>query len=205
MKKSTFKFTSLLFISFILYSFQDPFLVKRVSDKDFRYEFFTTNKKKKPKINKDYFWFKGGLIHNSQYGIGGELLDGKFSKFYHSNQLAEQGTFKKGLKTKEWKSWHPNGKIAFIYHWSSGLKHGEYFSFDTEGKMIERGFYKNDLKSKIWIHFERKDTLIYKEGKIVVPKKPKNTIQKTSDTYTKTSFFKRLFRKKNKTHDAQGA
>ncbi|OWP84753.1 hypothetical protein BWK59_03550 [Flavobacterium davisii] len=218
MKTSTLKSTFLFFTFLLLCSFQDSFLIKRISDKDFRYEFFTTNKKKKPDIKKEYFWFKGGMIHHAQYGSAGELLDGKFSKFYHSNQLAEQGTFRKGLRIKEWKFWHPNGKISSIQHWASGVKHGVWLSFDSEGKMIESGFYKNNLKSKTWINYERKDTLVYKKGEIVtskikkeIPQKTESkeskrktkTIEKSSDT-TKPSFFKRLFSKKNKTHDAQG-
>lgn len=87
-------------------SFNDPYLnlKKRLTDKQFKYEFFTTTKKVRAKSNITYYWFKGGAIHNSQEGIAGELLDDQFDKFYLSNQLAEKGKFKKGKKVGVWRT-----------------------------------------------------------------------------------------------------
>lgn len=107
---STSKFSILLFglLVFLLGSFTPPNLKKRITDTEFRYEFYTTKKEVSAKQDRLYYWFKGGAIHSSEYGVSGELLDGEFEKFYLNNQLAEKGEFKKGLKEGLWKTWHCN-------------------------------------------------------------------------------------------------
>ena len=113
-----------------LCSFSDTSLIKRISDAQFRYEFYTTTKKVSPKSGRSYHWFKGGTIHNSEYGTAGELLTDNFSKFYHSNQLAESGTFKNGLKVGLWKTWHENGTLHTEAEWSGGTKDGSFAQYD---------------------------------------------------------------------------
>ena len=73
----TFILTTVLFGTF---SFNSYDLKKRITDKSFRYEFYTTNENVKVKTNRFYYWFKGGAIHASEYGVSGELLDGEFEK-----------------------------------------------------------------------------------------------------------------------------
>lgn len=157
--------------AFVLFSFSDPFLVKRISDKDFRYEFYTTSKKIKLEEDKVYYWFKGGIIHNAQSGVAGELLEGDFTKMYHSNQLAEQGKFKKGLKTGLWKSWYENGKLSSVQNWKAGLKSGSSIAFDNNGEVIEKGKYMYDKKEGTWINHIKKDTLVFKKGIVFVKEK----------------------------------
>lgn len=196
----------ILLLALILFSFStDPYSIKRISDANFRYEFYTTKKSLKPKEYKIYYWFKGGLIHSAQSGIAGELLHDKFIKFYHSNQLAEQGKFKNGLKVGLWKSWFENGKIASIQNFKTGLLHGKYLLFNPEGEVIEQGKYTKGLKTGKWINLERKDTLIYRQGKIFIKKTKPAKNKTTKPTKNKEdkksiSFFKRIFaKKKNKT------
>lgn len=162
-----------IFITFclIFVSFQDPYSIKRISDKNFRYEFFTITKKINPKRNKTYFWFKGGLIHQAEFGIAGEVLNGSFKKYFHSNQLAEQGEFNKGLKIGLWKSWHENGKIETTQTWRSGQKNGDFFKYNNSGEIIEKGKFSKNLKHGLWIDLVKKDTVIYKNGNIFIKKK----------------------------------
>lgn len=199
----------LLVIGLALVSFSDPYSVKRISDKEFRYEFYTTQKTITPKINKNYFWFKGGIIHTATAGIAGELLHGGFLKMYHSNQLAEQGEFKKGLKKGLWKTWYENGNLSSIGTYTLGLKSGKFTYFSTTGEVVEKGKYKNDKKTGIWINYLKKDTTFYKNGNLFTKtKKSKKSKQeksqspksdlKNSEPSKKESFFKRLFGKKNK-------
>ncbi len=209
LKKNSLHQILLLFFGLLLVSFSDPYSVKRISDADFRYEFYTTQKDFKPKINKTYFWFKGGAIHNAQSGIVGELLNGKYTKMYHSNQLAEQGFFRKGLKKGFWKTWYPNGVLETTQYWISGLKSGIFMHYDQYGKLIEKGRYTNSRRYGKWIDYIKKDTIIYKRGEIYT-KKLKNNKDKTSDTKLKTNnqtkkqdtlikkegLFGRLFKKK---------
>ncbi|MEP6931848.1 MAG: hypothetical protein ABI850_17635 [Flavobacterium sp.] len=160
----------LFFFSLFLVAFSDPYAIKRISDANFRYEFYTTDKKIKIKDHKVYFWFKGGAIHSAESGIAGTLLDDKFVKMYHSNQLAEQGQFKEGLKVGLWKSWHTNGIIESTLNWKKGLQSGYYLRYDEKGVLAESGKYSKGLKTGKWIDFEKKDTLVYKKGTVVLKK-----------------------------------
>jgi hypothetical protein len=170
----------LIFFAFVLVSFGDPYTIKRISDKDFRYEFYTTDKKVKPKTAKTYYWFKGGLIHEAQGGIAGDLLDDKFTKMYHSNQLAEQGQFKEGLRVGLWKTWHPNGVLSTTLSYSKGLRSGKYFRYDENGNLIENGKFCSDLKTGKWTNVESKEITTYKKGVIV----------KKKETFTKSEKYR---------------
>ena len=160
-----------LLLAILLVSFSDPYTIKRVSDVNFRYEFYTTDKKVSPKENKIYYWFKGGAIHNAQSGIAGALLHDKYIKMYHSNQLAEQGAFRNGLKIGVWKTWFANGIIETIQNWNNGLKSGTYYRYDEKGTLAEKGNYKADKKHGLWFDYVKKDTVTYKRGVIVVKKR----------------------------------
>ncbi len=175
--KVLYRFLYLL-LAVLLVSFSDPYTIKRISDPNFRYEFYTTDKKVNPKKNKIYFWFKGGLIHNSQAGIVGELLHDKFVKMYHSNQLAEQGQFKNGLKVGFWKTWYPNGVIQTTQYWKNGLKSGKYFRYSENGIITARGNYNGGIMNGKWIDYEKKDTLTYKRGAVFIKKTKLSRVEK---------------------------
>ena len=177
--KTVFLFLYLPFL-FLLCSFSDPYAIKRISDKDFRYEFYTTAKKIKPNTAKTYFWFKGGLIHEAQGGIAGDLLNDKFTKMYHSNQLAEQGQFKDGLRVGLWKTWHQNGLLATTLTYNKGLRSGKYFRYDESGNLVENGKFRSNLKTGIWTNTENKEITTYKKGVIV----------KQKETFTKSEKYR---------------
>ncbi len=172
----TSKFSFLLFglFIFLLGSFAIPNLKKRITDTEYRYEFYTTQKEVSSKQDRLYYWFKGGAIHSSEYGVSGELLDGEFEKFYLSNQLAEKGVFKKGLKDGLWKTWHKNGMISTEIYFSSGQKNGTFYGYDENGKLTEKGKFKKNKKHGKWINFTQKDTVEYRKGEVFVkvPEKP---------------------------------
>ncbi|QOG02172.1 toxin-antitoxin system YwqK family antitoxin [Flavobacterium sp. MDT1-60] len=180
MKTYTIPRYILVFFAFVLVSFGDPYTIKRISDKDFRYEFYTTDKKVKPKTAKTYYWFKGGLIHEAQGGIAGDLLDDKFTKMYHSNQLAEQGQFKEGLRVGLWKTWHSNGVLATTLSYCKGLRSGKYFRYDENGNLVENGKFCSDLKTGKWTNVESKEITTYKKGVIV----------KKKETFTKSEKYR---------------
>lgn len=194
MKTITIPRIFLLFFAFTLVSFGDPYMIKRISDKDFRYEFYTTDKKINPKITKSYFWFKGGVIHEAQGGIAGDLLNDKFTKMYHSNQLAEQGEFKDGLRVGLWKTWYPNGVLATTQKWSKGLRCGKYFKYDENGNLVENGKFSSDLKTGKWTNAETKEITTYKNGEIV----------KQKQTFTKSEQY-RIKQENTKLENAQQA
>ncbi|MFP9100761.1 toxin-antitoxin system YwqK family antitoxin [Flavobacterium sp. RHBU_24] len=188
-----------LFIAFVLLcSFSDTSLIKRISDVHFRYEFYTTTKKVNPKKGRDYYWFKGGAIHNSEYGTAGELLQDDFNKYYHSNQLAESGKFKNGLKEGLWKNWYEDGTLQSETYWDGGLKDGDYYLYDPAGVLVEKGSYNNNAKNGRWINYISKDTLKYHNGSVVMPKAKKPEKPEDTITANKHKFFRNIFRKKNK-------
>ncbi|NHN27975.1 hypothetical protein FIA58_020035 [Flavobacterium jejuense] len=168
------KIFTIVFINIFLISFTDPYTIKRVSDKEYRYEFYTTDKVSSIKNTKKYYWFKGGLIHSSQGGVAGQLLNDDFKKFYHSNQLAEQGKFKKGLKVGLWKTWFQNGTLETTQKFSNGLSSGDFQKFDGNGNIIEKGKFKKGKKHGQWVNYISKDTIQFKNGEIFIPK-PKLT------------------------------
>lgn len=175
--KATFLFLY-LFIALISSSFSDPYTIKRISDKNFRYEFYVTDKNITPKAAKVYYWFKGGAIHSAQGGFGGSLLNDVFLKTYHSNQIAEHGSFKNGIKTGMWKTWHPNGSIESTQKWSNGLRTGRYYKYNVNGILAETGYYKNDKKQGKWYDFEKKDTTNYRNGILVIKKQKLSKLDK---------------------------
>ncbi len=166
-------------LAVVLMSFSDPYTIKRISDLNFRYEFYVTDKNIKPKQDKTYYWFKGGAIHNTQGGTTGKLLNESFIKMYHSNQLAEQGAFKDGLKVGLWKTWYPNGIIETTQYWSDGSKTGAYSHYNDNGTLLEKGKYKKDIKNGQWIDCTRKDTVVYKNGIVLVKKIKATKAEKT--------------------------
>ncbi|NUY79258.1 hypothetical protein HUK80_00005 [Flavobacterium sp. MAH-1] len=156
----------------------DPYSIKRVSDANFRYEFHTTAKTTAIREHKTYFWFRGGAIHSAKGGAAGELLDQEYSKFYHSNQLAEKGNFNKGLQTGRWKSWYENGNLQSTQYWNNGLRSGMYMLYDQNGNLSEKGNYKRGEKHGAWVRYAVKDTLWFKNGEQYTKAKPLTKAQK---------------------------
>lgn len=183
----------LFLLVFMLFSFAETSLKKRISDSLYRYEFYTTDRVVSAQPDREYFWFKGGTIHNSEFGTGGDLLHDAYLKFYHSNQLAESGKFKNGLKSGYWKSWYESGVLQCKAYWGEGQLDGSFFTYDNSGKLIQKGKYKNNKKHGVWINYVNKDTLKFNKGEIVI-KKVKDTVVSKKDK--RPGMLKRLFSKK---------
>lgn len=201
-------------MALLLLSFSDPYTIKRITDANFKYEFYTTQKEIKAKPDRDYYWFKGGAIHHAGSGVSGEALNDSYVKLFLNNQLAEKGTFKNGLKTGVWKSWFPNGKLQTVETWKNGFMKGDFLRYDIDGNLLESGNYKNNLKQGKWIDHTKKDTLNYKKGIVRIKltkaekaaakaerklaKEKKATETQTAPQAGKKNFFQRLFQKKAK-------
>lgn len=149
---------------FLLVSFSDISLKKRISDTHFRYEFYTSDEAVKAKPGRTYYWFKGGAIHTSENGISGEPIHDLFEKFYLTNQLAEKGYFKYGLKNGKWQTWYENGVLSSETDWSNGQEDGKFRKFSESGQLLEYGKYNSGKKDGKWINAATGDTLNYKNG-----------------------------------------
>lgn len=200
--KAKISFSILIFyMAIVLVSFTDPELnlPKRIADANFRYEFYTTDAKINPRKDKVYYWFKGGAVHNAQAGIAGILLHGKYTKTFHSNQLAEQGEFKNGLKDGIWKTWYTNGVVETWEYWRDGVRKGSFYHYNETGETLESGTFKNNKKHGEWINFAKKDTIVYKKGQVFV-KKPKLTKEEKAKLKEETI---KLKEEKQKTAEAE--
>ncbi|MDB5130470.1 MAG: hypothetical protein JWR02_219 [Mucilaginibacter sp.] len=79
--------------------------------------------KSSPKIKNDryYYWYLNNVIHSTQGGYNGQLLNGHYTAFYPDKNLKEEGDFKSGLKDGEWKTWNPKGDLKSVANWREGI------------------------------------------------------------------------------------
>ncbi|HEY8781586.1 MAG TPA: hypothetical protein VIM16_08240 [Mucilaginibacter sp.] len=75
-----------------------------------------------PKIRNDryYYWYLNNVIHSTQGGYTGQLLNGHYVAFYPDKNLKEEGDFKRGLKDGEWKTWNRKGDLTSVTTWNEG-------------------------------------------------------------------------------------
>lgn len=180
-----------------------------INDQNFDHEFYISSEKiKRPKVGKTYFWYRAGEIHRSTADIGGSVLVNDYVKYYKSKQLAEKGVFDNGLKDGLWKSWHENGNLAKIEKWKNGSRHGNFITYTENGEKKVEGTYRNHKKHGTWIDYVSQDTLVYEKG-FIIPKKQKDTVKrepflkrlfkrKRKDTIQREPFLKRIFKRKKK-------
>ncbi len=191
------KFYLTVFFVLSVFLFPDKNVQRKIiSDSEFNYIFYVTTKESvSVKGAKYYHWYKSGEIHSSLGGSTGNLLHGDYTKSYKDNNLAEQGSFKKGLKNGRWKKWYRNGQLHEIANWNNGLRTGRYLQFSETGELLIGGNFKNNRKNGIWVNGAIKDTMFFKKG--VEIEKPKRYTRKPFIKRA-TGFFEELFRKKEK-------
>lgn len=95
--------------------------------------------------SKYYYWFKAQKVMSTQGGSSGNLLDGVFQSFYSNNQLFEQGSFEKGLKTGEWKRWDFNGTLIRTENWKNGKLSGKQTEYDGKGQVTSQTYIKRRI------------------------------------------------------------
>ena len=79
--------------------------------------------KSDPKIKNDryYFWYLNKVIHSTQGGYSGQLLNGHYISYYPDKNLKEEGDFKRGLKDGTWKTWNQKGDLTSVVTWDEGM------------------------------------------------------------------------------------
>jgi len=190
-----------LFLSLTNGYTQDKKELRHTTTDEFKCDFYV-DLNSTTRLHKDtvqYFWFKSQAIHVTQGGSDGKLLDGPFSKFYHSGQLAEKGVFRQGLKQGEWKAWYESGKLKSVYSYRSGMAKGRYFLYNDNGELIESGKIKNGVRK-----VDQAEDLIKKEKPD--QKKPKKDKEfkarqkqeKKAERQQKEGLIKKVFKKKKK-------
>lgn len=206
-------FFLLIFIYPLLSSYSDDNIQsKTIRNKDFDFYFQVNLKKKSPRKDRMYHWYKSGEIHNSFGETGGPLLHNTYSKYYKGNQLAEKGRFKNGLKVGEWKKWYHEGFLSEKANWSNGQLNGWYREYDLSGNILLEGKYRNGKKVSYWVNHASKDTTWFRKGRAykehpriirkredsIAGKKPllQKIFKKNDSVKNEKTFFQRLFSKK---------
>lgn len=150
-------------------------MIKR---KDTVYRFYAIIPEKPIKVRPDrqYYWYKSDTILSTVGGYDGRVLDGSYVVFYPDKNLQEEGLYRNGLRTGEWKSWYPGGKLRLVQHWDEGMKSGSFTEYDFEGRKLREGAFRNDhLSGKIRQYRPNgtDTTFVYKEGLLMEPKEKK--------------------------------
>jgi antitoxin component YwqK of YwqJK toxin-antitoxin module len=91
------------------------------ADKTIVAEIGPVNSLPKAKPNLFYYWYSANLIHSTQGGFSGTLLNGQYNEYYLNKNLREQGTFKNGLKDGTWKTWNEDGTLDKAATWKNGV------------------------------------------------------------------------------------
>ncbi|MES2275321.1 MAG: hypothetical protein V4592_04815 [Bacteroidota bacterium] len=133
-----------------------------------------------------YYWYGSGLIHHTQGGYSGRLLNGAYNEYYLNKNLKEQGLFNKGLKTGIWKAWNETGVLRQLFTYRTGIKSGAFSLYDETGRLTQSGNYdNNELNGKITsFHKDSATVVIYKNGSAIPKKQP-------SKFWDKLNIFKR--------------
>src|SRR5258708_1659280 len=91
------------------------------SDKTIVAEIYPAGSKPNIKTDLYYFWYSANMIHATQGGFSGSLLNGQYTAYYLNKNLKEQGSFKKGLKNGVWKTWNEDGTLNQASTWKDGF------------------------------------------------------------------------------------
>ena len=95
-----------------------------------------------------YTYFQGDRILRSQGDYDGRLLGGEYKELYLNKSLKTRGTYRKGVRHGEWKTWDDQGKLTEISNWKEGKLNGEYKKY-YKGQLAKEYTYKdNELVEK---------------------------------------------------------
>ncbi|WP_299553165.1 hypothetical protein [Seonamhaeicola sp.] len=167
-----------LLLALICFSFSSDVQKRIIRENGFDIECYITSKKVNHySSNKMYYWYRSGKIHQSVSNVGGFLLHKNYTKYYKSNQLAEQGEFVHGLKHGVWKTWHKNGLVKTKTYWEHGYREWHFTAYDSFGNITLQGNYRKNIKTGQWIDHIKKDTVYYKNN-IPLEEKPIGIIQR---------------------------
>ena len=86
------------------------------------HELFENIQKQQTKNDRYYFWYMNKVIHSTQGGYTGQLLNGHYIAFYPDKNLKEEGNFKAGLKDGVWKTWDQKGNLNGVSNWDEGIE-----------------------------------------------------------------------------------
>lgn len=149
-----------------------------------------------------YAWYDNKVIHNSQGGYSGRLLDGSYTEYYPNRQLRSKGKYKNGVKHGLWKSWHPNGMLKSITHWRKGKVFGKRRIYNTQGELVEiQRFAHGMLKQPKSATIDKKHSKKSNLKKKIVKVKPSKSTEKKEKAKKEAEKPEKTTHKKKKRSD----
>lgn len=163
--------------------------------------FEVRERKRNARADLTYHWYASRRIRQSTGGYSGKVLHGGFTEYYPNNQLHLKGSFKKGLKSGEWRTWSSSGILIRQSKWNKSKETGSYALFNEEGHLLERGKqYDGRRHGKIMLYSARDSNYVhqyYSHGKETT----KEAFVRDQDVFSRTGYYLQkqwtaLFKKK---------
>ena len=108
-----------------------------------------------------YFQKRGKQIMSKEFYKDGKL-EGKKTTYYKNNVVAEEVTYKNGLKEGVSKIYSFTGVLLKELPYQNDQLHGKVIYYDGKGAIEIEGNYKNGLKDGVWKYYKN-GTLIKEE------------------------------------------
>jgi hypothetical protein len=196
-------FNAFLIVMFVSIGFsqkpmKDFYLKKSLKQDGFQYQFTVLDEDERGvwyfNKSKFYFWYKAQKVLSTQGGASGQLLNGDFEAFHENKQLAQKGTFRKGLKEGKWMYWRKDGTLITIENWKQGKYAGTKELFNEKGELIETCKYS---RFKCVKTVGDSVIVIKKREPRAENRDSKKTKKTDSETTEKKHWLKNLFKKKD--------
>ena len=71
-----------------------------------------------------------------------------FAEYYDDGAKESGGSYRGDKRFGVFRQWYPNGTLAEVSHWRSGLLDGELISYDQRGKIERRQNYRDGKPTK---------------------------------------------------------
>ena len=78
---------------------------------------------------------------------GKEVFHGYYKEFYPNKEIRLNGTYVKGLKNGDWKSWSQSGNLMLQQQWNKGIPDGDHKSWYANGQMKSLERYQQGIRS----------------------------------------------------------
>lgn len=137
-----------------------------------------------------YTWYGANRLHNTRGAVGGNVLEGEYSRFNKGKALLERGEYRKGKKEGRWVQWYGNGSLMHKDHWKNGVRDGKFESFYPDGSVYREGRFRDGKLQGTIIRYDTqglKTKQRYKQGVLKERKPKKITEKENSSTELKSS------------------
>jgi hypothetical protein len=95
-----------------------------------------TDERPAPRANRFYYWQGPAQILRTVGAYNGRLLMGDYQLTSRNGNLLASGSFDKGLKTGEWRTWRLDGTPVSSSVWRRGRQWGKTKYYDETGRQV---------------------------------------------------------------------